>query len=197
MQRIKNVEAASLSSYIYEQFNETAAWIWTCGEKAEKLDQCPIGTPVFSISHVNAHPTYIIGCSISPLTFTWCKKMLLNYCKNMSTKFPAGKSSILYKWLHHDQNMVITEKNQYQSGWQCVSILDGHLIVTTVACRISGWVWGKIIGLQGHHRHHCPWHVDDQTWLCLLLVQHSSWGKWRIGSSINVCSLALTFPGDF
>jgi len=55
MQRIKNVEAASLSSYIYEQFNETAAWIWTCGEKAEKLDQCPIGTPVFSISHVNAH----------------------------------------------------------------------------------------------------------------------------------------------
>ena len=71
--------------------------------------------------------------------------MLLNHCKIMSTRFPAGKSSILYRWLHRDHKKVITEKKQYQSGWQCVSILDGHLIlVTTIACRISGWVGGRL-----------------------------------------------------
>ena len=117
--------------------------------------------------------------------------MLLNHCKNMLTKFPAGESWIFYRWwLHRDQNKVITKKNQYQSGWQCVSILDCHLICDH-NCLQNIWT---ITGLQGRHRHHCPWHVDDQTWLCLTLVQHSFWGtSSRIWCVISVLHLSRRF----
>ena len=64
-----------------------------------------------------------------------------------------------------------SQKNQYQSGWQWVFVWSFHFDHNCLQ-NIR-----KIIGLQGHHRHHCPWHADDQIWLCLMLVQHSSWGK--------------------
>ena len=80
----------------------------------------------------------------------------------------------------------------------CASIFGWSLNLNQSSLQNIWWVcFWKITGLQGHHHHHCPWHVDDQTWLCLLLVQHSSWGKWKICSSIEVCSANLPFQEIF
>ena len=93
----------------------------------------------------------------------YVEKMLWHDCKNFQWSF-SRQQKLKPEKGHHRKTSISQDGN----GFFVWSFHFDHNCLQNIR---------KIIGLQGHHRHHCPWHADDQIWLCLMLVQHSSWEK--------------------
>ena len=134
-----------------------AACIWTFEEEAEKLDQCPIGTPTFSVCLINSHIFLLL--------------LLLDVEKNVIESLQDYVNEVSSRQKFDFIQMTAPRPQKGHHREKAVS-------VRMAMCKHFGWpldscdhnclqnIWmsgGKTTGLQGHHHHHCPWHVDGQT----------------------------------